>query len=146
MVEKQVSKYLWSNAVLTTTYLINRMPSTPLGREIPLRRLYPNQEPFTLPRKVFGCVDFVQNHTPGLDKLALQALKCVFVGYSRIQKGYRCFHPPTRRYIVSTDVTFLESKSFFEAVEPVPVVESVPLPSLVPITPTEHDEFVQVKQ
>ena len=32
MVEKQVPKYLWSHAVLTAVYLINRMSSTPIGR------------------------------------------------------------------------------------------------------------------
>ena len=34
-----VPKYLWSDAVLTVFYLINRMPSTSLRGEIPIRRL-----------------------------------------------------------------------------------------------------------
>ena len=100
MFEKQVPKYLWSDAVLTATYLVNRMPSTPLEGEIPIKRLYRNQELFILPSKVFGCIAFVHNHTTSLDKLAPRSVKCMFVGYSRTQKGYRCFHPPTRRYIV----------------------------------------------
>ena len=31
MVEEQVPKYLWFDVVLTVVYLINRMPSTPIG-------------------------------------------------------------------------------------------------------------------
>ena len=59
MVEKQVPKYLWSDVVLIVVYLINHMPSAPLGGEVPLRRLYPNQELFALPPKVYGCITFV---------------------------------------------------------------------------------------
>ena len=105
-----------------------------------------NQELFALPPKVFGCVVFVQNHTLGLDKLASWALKCVFVRYSRARKGYRCYHPPTRRYLVSVGVTFLESKSFFEVAESVFVVKSVPFPSPIPVISIESDKLVQIEQ
>ena len=39
MLRMNVSIFLWSEVVLTTSYLINRMPSSVLGEEIPLRRL-----------------------------------------------------------------------------------------------------------
>ena len=35
------------------------------------------------------------------------------MGYSRTQKGYKCSNPQSRRYVVSADVTFFESMSFF---------------------------------
>lgn len=50
---------------------------------------------------------------PGHDKLSPRARKCVFLGYSRTQKGYRCYHPESRRFFVSADVTFFESTSYF---------------------------------
>ena len=58
MVYMYVPKSLWS-AVLTATYLINRLPSTPLGGEVPFRRLKPEACLFPLPPRVFGCVAFV---------------------------------------------------------------------------------------
>ena len=38
--------------------------------------------------------------------------KCIFLGYSRVQKGYRCYCASLRRYLVSTNVTFLENAFF----------------------------------
>ena len=61
MLQMNVLKSLWSDAILTTTHLINRMPSAPLGGEIPLRRLCPERELFNLPPKVFKCVAYVQD-------------------------------------------------------------------------------------
>jgi hypothetical protein len=37
-------------------------------------------------------------------KLDLKAKKCIFIGYSLEQKGYRCFNPYTRKLQVSRDV------------------------------------------
>ena len=39
-----------------------------------------------------------------------KSLKCIFVGYSRVQKGYKCYCLTLRRYFVSTDVTSCEQK------------------------------------
>ena len=83
MVQMKVPKHLWSNAIFIASFLINRMLSTPLGGEIPLRRLRPDSELFSLPPRVFGCVAFVQDLSIGLDKLSPRSIKCVFIGYSR---------------------------------------------------------------
>ena len=110
MLHMHVPKYLWSDAVLTATYLINRMHSAPLGDEVPLRRLKPDTHLFTLPPQVFWCVTFVQDLSPNLDKQSPRSIKCIFMGSSRTQRGYRCFHSPTRRYFVSTDSTLTQRK------------------------------------
>ena len=105
LIEMHVPSYLWSDALMTATYLHNRLPSTPLGGAIPLHRLSPTSSLFSLPPRVFGCVAFVQDHSPSLSKLAPRALKGMFVGYSRTQKGYRVYFPDTQRYMTSADVT-----------------------------------------
>ena len=113
--EMYVPHYLWSDVIVTATYLHNRLPSSPLGGAIPLTRLFPNASLFPLPLRVFGCTTFVQDYTPSLSKLAPRALKGVFVGYSRTQKGYRVYFLDTRRYITSADVTFHEDVPYFSS-------------------------------
>ena len=46
-------------------------------------------------------------------KLDDKAVKCIFVGYSSESKGYRVYHPQTKRILVSRDVVFVE-----DAVQP----------------------------
>ena len=110
------------------------MSSSVLHDQIPYSILLPTQPLFYLPPRVFGCVCFVHILTPGQDKLCVKATKCVFLGYYRLQRGYRCYSPNTNRYFISADVTFFEDSSFFSsAVRPsAPDVLSIPLvlPSL----------------
>ena len=125
----RVPQYLWCEAVLTATYLVNRLPSAALGGAIPLQRLTPAADIFSLPPRVFGCTAFVQDHTPGLSKLAPRAQKGVFVGYSRTQKGYRVYFPDRRQYVTSADVTFHEDVPYFTSTQS---GEDLSSPSLLP--------------
>ena len=63
--------------------------------------------------RVFGYTAFVHVHSQHRDKLVPQAIKCVFLGYSSTQKGYKCYNPSARKYYISTDVTFTENKPLF---------------------------------
>ena len=105
-----VPNYLWVEAVLTACYLINRLPTSTLKFKTPielLQQLYPMSRSFSsLPPKVFECVAFVHDKNHNKSKLDPKSLTCVFVGYSPTQKGYKCFHPPTRKYFLTMDVTF----------------------------------------
>jgi hypothetical protein len=107
-----VPKILWSEAVLTATYLINRIPSRVIGMKTPYEMLFGKNE-FIVPLKVFGCTCFVRDHRPSVGKLDPCAVKCIFVGYSSTQKGYKCWSPSERRLFVSMDVTFRDSEPFY---------------------------------
>ena len=125
-----VPKSYWSDVVLTACYLINSMPSTILGGQIPYAVLSPDAPLFHLPPKIFGCVCYVHILGPRSDKLDPRSIKCVFLRYSRTQKGYRYYSPTLRRRFISNDVTFDESQSYFP-----PSIASDSSPSCLPLLP-----------
>ena len=104
------------------------MPSTALGGQIPYTVLSPDAPLFHLPPKIFGFVCYVHILGPGSDKLDPRFIKCVFLGYSRTQKGYRCYSPTLRHRFISANVTFDESQSYFS-----PLVASDSSPPCLPL-------------
>ena len=109
---------MWGFAVMTAIHLINRLPSRTLDYKSPIEILeknYPSVRLKTgLPVRVFGCIAYVHNSTHKQNKLSAKAIKCVFIGYSTTQKGYKLYHPITRRYIVQKDVVFDEDNFFYK--------------------------------
>ena len=85
----------WGDVVLTVCYLINRMPSSVLNDQIPHSFILLDRPLYFLSPRVFGCSCFVHILTPGQDKFSAKATKCIFLGYSRHHKGYRCYSPQT---------------------------------------------------
>ena len=88
------------------------MPSPVLNWDTPYHINFPNKPLFPIEPKVFGCTCFVRDVRPHVSKLDPKSLKCIFLGYSCVQKGYRCYCPSLHRYLVSVDITFLENASF----------------------------------
>jgi len=111
----EVPEHFSGDAILTTCYLINHMLSTVLKNNIPHSILFPHEPLHLLPLRVFRFTCFVHNFSPGLDKLSPRSLKCVFLGFTRSQKGYKCFSPFLSRYFVSADVTFDEFSLCFKS-------------------------------
>ena len=102
---------------MTVVHLINRLPSSSLEFQSPigiLEKLFPEVrlKPKLLV-KIFGCVAYVPNPVHKKNKWSTKALKCVFLGYSNTQKGYKVYHPITRKYVVSKDVIFDEQNFFY---------------------------------
>ena len=88
------------------------MPSSVLNWATPYHQLFPNDLLFAFDPKVFGCTCFVRDVRPQVSKLDPKSLKCIFVGYSRVKKGYRCYCSTLRCYFVSTDIAFFETTPF----------------------------------
>ncbi|MFS7951094.1 putative RNA-directed DNA polymerase [Helianthus anomalus] len=116
LIESQVLKSFWPEALATATYLINRLPTKALNLKTPLKALSDFTElppTLTLEPRVFGCSAFV--HLPKTDrgKLGPCAEKCVFLGYGINQKGYRCYSPKRRHMYTTMDCDFLETEFFY---------------------------------
>ncbi|CAL9004389.1 unnamed protein product, partial [Prunus brigantina] len=114
--DMSVPHHLWGHAVFSATYLINRTPSRVLDCKIPHDVFGDHVSPVSvskLPPKVFGCVAYVHVYSHQRSKLDPCALRCVFIGYSSTQKGYKCYHPPTQKVHVTLDVTFYEEVPYY---------------------------------
>jgi len=61
--------------------------------------------------RVFCYIAYVHAPDEKRSKLDPKAQKCIFIGYSLKQKGYRCFNPSTKKLQVSKDVVFNEMVS-----------------------------------
>ena len=56
--------------------------------------------------KDYGCLCFVSNSKRERHKFLQRAQKCIFIGYSTNQKGYKVYNVQTKTISVSKDVTF----------------------------------------
>lgn len=96
-------------------YLINWVPGNVLKFKTPLEKLIYINIPstLTLAPRVCGCIVFF--HLYKQIKLDPCALRCVFVGYLPHKKGYKFYHPPTKQFYVTMDVTLSETEMFFSS-------------------------------
>ena len=112
-----VPREYWGEAVKSTAYLINRTPSSVLNFQTPLQKLQnliPSPPLNNLEPRVFGCSAYV--HLT-LKKLDPRAIRCIFVSYADLQKGYRCYDPHVKKMYVTRDVQFHENIPFFSSSE-----------------------------
>jgi hypothetical protein len=113
-----VPKPFWADAV-STCILINCMPSSILHDEISYSILFLTKSFFTIALRIFGSTCFGWDVRPYVTKLDPKSLKCIFFGYSRLKKRYKCYCPSLNKYLVSTDVTFLEVTPYFQSSTPI---------------------------
>ncbi|KAJ0511171.1 putative protein kinase RLK-Pelle-DLSV family [Helianthus annuus] len=116
LIESQVPKSFWPEAVATSVYLLNRLPTKALKFMTPLDCLSKSvsiPHPLTLDPRIFGCTTFVHIPKTNRNKLGPCAEKCVFVGYGIGQIGYRCYNPKTHQMFTTMNVDFLETKYFY---------------------------------
>lgn len=93
----------WVEAILTTTYLINRLPSQITNMKSPYQLLY-NQQPSYEHLKIFGCLCYPWLAPTQRHKFQPRVVSCVFLSYAR-----SCFNPQNGQFIISRHVKFVES-------------------------------------
>lgn len=148
-----VPNYLWEKAVLSASYLINRMPTCILKYSTPLEcfKIFFafSQVHLDLSLKVFGSTVFVHIPSHSWSKLDPRAAKCIFIGYAPNKKGYKFYNPQTKKFFVSMNVSWMENKPYFhqkslkgekESIEDNFLdLSPVPLPNIIlNSTPTTH--------
>ncbi|GKB88744.1 putative reverse transcriptase domain-containing protein, partial [Tanacetum coccineum] len=97
---------MWTECILTTTYLINRLPSSMLNGKSPFELIYKRILSLKHLRS-FGCLAYatIVNNT---DKFGSRSKKCVLIGYSNYKKGYKLFSLDKKHIVFSRDVKFFE--------------------------------------
>lgn len=124
----------WSDAFVTSYYLINHLPSSPLKGRTHLE-LFFGSKPYYNVLKSFGCLCYPYLRPYALNKLEKISLDCVFIGYCSAQKGYMCYNQQSKRLYISCHVDFEEDIFPYSAVNNYPTtvstssISTTPLPS-----------------
>ena len=96
--------------------------SSRIGDKVSAHELYFGTKPNLRHLRVFGSIAYVHVPKEKRRKLDAKAKKCILVGYSDEQKGYKCYNPRTKQARVSRDVVFDESASWY--LPPTPDLDS----------------------
>jgi hypothetical protein len=98
----------WDQAFLTAVYLINHTPTKLLAYDTPYHRLFGSQPDYSN-LQIFGSACWPNLRPYNAHKLQYRSLRCVFLGYSSMHKGYKCLDVTTGRLYISRDVVFDET-------------------------------------
>ena len=116
MAEKNMPHCHWAKVVSTAVYIMNKTP-TAVVHDVTPKEKFSSRKPDLSHLKVFGCIAYVHVPDELQTKLDPKAEKCVFIGYSLEQKGYKCYNPVTRQVRVSRDVVLDEMASGYAEVK-----------------------------
>ncbi|MCO5570114.1 hypothetical protein L7F22_023830 [Adiantum nelumboides] len=95
---------------------MNRTPTAAV-HDMTSEETFTGKKPFVSHFKVFGCIAYVHVPDELKTKLDPKAKKCVFIGYSIEQKGYKCYNLVTQQVRVSRDVVFDEMVTWYADVK-----------------------------
>ena len=107
LVEKNVPRKFWAEAVNWAFYVLNRCPTSSVKEMTPVEA-WCGVKPAVGHLRVFGCIAYA--HVPDAQRTKLEDKSrcCVLFGVSEESKAYRLYDPTTKRIIISRDVVFEE--------------------------------------
>jgi len=137
MLQSQLPRGFWAEAIVAACYIRNRCPTSSLGGDIPYEKW--TNKPVSLDHlRVFGSNVYILDKVQGKDKFAARSKKGIFVGYPREAKGYRVWLPCDKKVVVARDIKFLE-KSTDEEKQTIDV-KSIPIKSDTQELLVQNDE------
>ena len=90
------------------TYLLNILPNKTINFESPLKMLY-HKEPSYSHLRVFGCLCYPLFSSTTIHKLQPRSTQCVFLGYPKNHRGYKCLDLTSNKIIICRNVLFDET-------------------------------------
>lgn len=105
----------WMEALLTSVYLINRLPHSAIQNQVLYTLLF-NTTPDYMFLKPFGCLYFPWLKPYSPHKLSFKSVPCVLLGYCPTTKGYRCYDPTSQKVYISRHVKFVESDFSYSSI------------------------------
>ena len=101
--EKKMPSNFWAEAVNTSVYLLNRLPTKSLKNKTPYEEWY-GVKPFVNHLKIFGSICYYHVPEPKRSKLDSRAQKGILIGYGTSTKGYRIFCLQTNKVVLNRNV------------------------------------------
>ena len=115
LVDASLPDESWHDAVSTTAYVINQLPTPLLQGLSHFQRLFSRVPDYGFLR-TFGSQCF-PNLTPYTkNKLQPRSIRCLFVGYALHYEAYKCFDPLSGRTYTSQHVLFHEHTFPYSAI------------------------------
>lgn len=98
-----VDRQWWGEAVVTATYIVNRIPNTARPDMSPLEVLT-GTRPSLEHLKVFGSPGFIKIDDSKRSKWDSKAHRCIFLGYSDTTKGFRVWDIDGQRIVTTRTI------------------------------------------
>jgi hypothetical protein len=97
MNDRNLSMFLWGEAVMTTVYIQNRSPRRILKNMTP-EEAFSGKKPHL---RIFACPVYIHVPKDKRKKLEPSGKKGIFVGYSDTSKAYRIYVPGQQKIEIS---------------------------------------------
>ncbi|PKU59636.1 Retrovirus-related Pol polyprotein from transposon TNT 1-94 [Dendrobium catenatum] len=131
------------------------LPSKAISNKIPAQSLH-GTPPIYTQLRTFGCLCYPWLRPYAPDKFSPRSHACVFIGYSPLHKGYKCYNPTTGKTPISRHVVFYEHQfpykqaSLTDNTHAQPPIDHIPPTLLIPTSalsnssaPTTHPQIIQ---